>query len=70
MNNTIEADVKGRADLVLALIHCFLGIFDMPCSPSNRSLWPFGALPSHLKAIIKYVFLYCFHKSPLILYKI
>ena len=23
----IEADVKGRAALVLALIHCFLGIF-------------------------------------------
>ena len=26
-NNTIEADVKGGAALVLALIHCFLGIF-------------------------------------------
>ena len=38
-NNTIEADVKGRAALVLALIHCFLGIFVMPCSLSHRSLW-------------------------------
>jgi len=26
-NKTIEVDVKGRASLALALIHCFLGIF-------------------------------------------
>jgi hypothetical protein len=46
MNNTIEANVKRRAALVLALIHCFLGIFVMPCSPSHRSLWVTGSWSS------------------------
>jgi hypothetical protein len=37
-NHPIQADVKGRAALAFAFIHCFLGFFGMPCLPSHRSL--------------------------------